>query len=102
MASEQIACTPAAINAAAASPEVVTKLELLVTDWCDQAELILHDDPSDQLKNADGEVMGPRTELEHWHDRMAVTLTLTLTRTRTLTLARPHGGDPNPNPNPEP
>ena len=74
-------------DAAAACAEVVTKLELLVTDWCDQAELILHDDPSDQLKNADGEVMGPRTELEHWHDRMAVNLTLTRTRTRTRTLA---------------
>ena len=35
MAAEQIACTPAAINAAAASPEVVIRLELLVTDWCD-------------------------------------------------------------------
>ena len=39
MASEQVACTPAAINAAAASPEVVVRLELLVTDWCDWAEL---------------------------------------------------------------
>ena len=39
MASEQVACTPAAINAAAASPEVVLRLELLVTDWYDRAEL---------------------------------------------------------------
>jgi len=39
MASKQVACTPAAINAAAASPEVVLRLEVLVTDWCGQAEL---------------------------------------------------------------
>ena len=39
MASWQVACTPAAINAAAASPEVVVRLELLVTDWCGRAEL---------------------------------------------------------------
>ena len=60
----QVACTPAAINAAAADPEVVAKLEKLVTEWCEQAEKVLGDDTSDKLVNENGEVNGPRTELE--------------------------------------
>ena len=65
-ASDQIACTPAAINAAATNPDVNDKLEKLVTEWCEMSETILANDSSEQLVSSSGEVNGPRTELEHW------------------------------------
>ena len=67
----QIENKPAAIQAAAANPSVVAKLEGLVTNWCEQMEKLFNEAESPAGGGGeDGDVQGPRSELEHWRSRM--------------------------------
>ena len=50
---------------------MVAKLEGLVTDWCEQMERLFNEAESPAGGGGDdGEVQGPRSELEHWRSRM--------------------------------
>lgn len=50
---------------------MVAKLESLVTDWCEQMEKLFNEAESPAGSSGDdGEVQGPRSELEHWRSRM--------------------------------
>jgi dynein heavy chain len=60
---------PAAIQAAATNPSVVSSLEGLVAEWCEQMEKLFNEAESPAGGN-DEESSGPRSELEHWRNRM--------------------------------
>ena len=50
---------------------MVAKLEGLVTDWCEQMERLFNEAESPAGGGGeDGDVQGPRSELEHWRSRM--------------------------------
>jgi dynein heavy chain len=68
----QIENKPASIQAAASNPDVVAKLEAVVTEWCEQMEKLFNEaeSPSGGGHNGDDENSGPRSELEHWRSRM--------------------------------
>lgn len=58
---------PAALASAAGDEDVLQDMEECLTDWCREAEALLHQ----TNKIRDGEEPGPDTELEFWRTRMS-------------------------------